>query len=251
MRVPCTHAGRYMFTQNYLHIKTHTRTHSHFTCSWYRDQRVYKAADYAAAQALHTTHLLREGAVQWLRVGMWRRQNRLQRVAEQQVSMCVCVICECVCTCVCCVRVCMVAWACGRNRTGCSEWQSNRFVCVFVCLCAFVCVTTSHSIPHLRSCNPTCARRCVCTRTHILSLTYTHIYTHLHTLTGIPHGRPTRARRSLCCTLETCDRLSAQTHQQSQQQKQQCHSMGLSWHAHLWPDACKQRSFVSQHSMGL
>ena len=54
-------------------------------CRWYCERRAAKAADAASALELHQSFLLREGAAQWLRVGLWRRANRLRAMAERQV----------------------------------------------------------------------------------------------------------------------------------------------------------------------
>ncbi|KAF5843753.1 hypothetical protein DUNSADRAFT_8268 [Dunaliella salina] len=56
------------------------------TENWYRDVRKSKAADQAEARAMYHTRLLKEGCVQWLRVGMWRHQHRLQSLAERQAA---------------------------------------------------------------------------------------------------------------------------------------------------------------------
>ena len=52
---------------------------------WYRGYRRAKAEEMAAARAMHLRQLQREGAAQWLAVGLWRRTQRLQAMGQQKV----------------------------------------------------------------------------------------------------------------------------------------------------------------------
>ncbi|GAX74100.1 hypothetical protein CEUSTIGMA_g1549.t1 [Chlamydomonas eustigma] len=51
---------------------------------WYRGYRKSKAADLLAAREMYVRRLQREGAAQWLAVGMWKKRLRLQSVAEKK-----------------------------------------------------------------------------------------------------------------------------------------------------------------------
>lgn len=55
--------------------------------AWYVARRRQKAADVAAAMAAHTRALQREGVEKWLRVGLWRREQRLGARAAVKVGL--------------------------------------------------------------------------------------------------------------------------------------------------------------------
>ncbi len=57
-----------------------------FPARWYLGYRRAKAADRAAARAMFTRRLHREGATQWLAVGLWKRRMRLEALAEKKVK---------------------------------------------------------------------------------------------------------------------------------------------------------------------
>lgn len=54
-------------------------------CSWFVSHRRQKAADLSDAHAMALRRLQRQGALQWLKVGLARRQQRLSQLAMHQV----------------------------------------------------------------------------------------------------------------------------------------------------------------------
>lgn len=55
--------------------------------SWYRSYRQSKYDNLALAREMFVRRLQREGAAQWLTVGLWRSNQRLQAVAEKKVGV--------------------------------------------------------------------------------------------------------------------------------------------------------------------